>query len=44
MNVELIRCMGDDLAVIDAARVSFDKQSQWEQMKEKNLKNCFGIP
>ncbi len=34
MNVELIRCMGDDLAVIDAARVSFDKQSQWEQMKD----------
>lgn len=34
MNVELIRYMGDDLAVIDAARVSFDKQSQWEQMKD----------
>ena len=28
--VDLLRWMGDDLAVVNAARVSFDKQSDWE--------------
>jgi thymidylate synthase (FAD) len=34
MKVEYIRHMGDDLAVIDAARVSFNKASAWEITKQ----------
>ena len=30
MRVELIDRMGSDLTVVDSARVSFDKRSQWE--------------
>lgn len=30
MNVELIDIMGDDIRVVNAARVSFDKKSDWE--------------
>lgn len=30
MKVELLDYMGDDLAVVNAARVSFDKESTWE--------------
>lgn len=30
MKVEYITHMGDDLMVVDAARVSFDKKSEWE--------------
>lgn len=30
MKVELIDRMGNDLSVVDAARVSFNKRSQWE--------------
>lgn len=30
MKAELIDCMGDDLRVVNAARVSFDKESAWE--------------
>ena len=30
MKVELLDHMGDDLAVVNAARVSFDKESWWE--------------
>jgi len=30
MRVELLDFMGDDLAVVNAARVSFDKQSSWQ--------------
>lgn len=29
MNVELIDNMGSDLTVVNAARVSFDKGSEW---------------
>lgn len=29
MHVELLDYMGDDLAVVNAARVSFDKESDW---------------
>jgi thymidylate synthase (FAD) len=29
-TVELVDCMGDDLSVVNAARVSFAKQSSWE--------------
>lgn len=34
MKVEYIRHMGDDLAVVDAARVSFNKQSAWEELQD----------
>ena len=34
MNVELIEYMGSDISVIDAARVSFDKKSEWDQIKD----------
>jgi thymidylate synthase (FAD) len=30
MKAELIDCMGDDLRVVNAARVSFDKESSWD--------------
>jgi thymidylate synthase (FAD) len=30
ISVELLDSMGDDLAVVSAARVSFDKESDWE--------------
>jgi len=30
MTVDLIDHMGDDLTVVNAARVSFDKESEWE--------------
>lgn len=30
IKAELIDCMGDDLRVVNAARVSFDKESSWE--------------
>lgn len=30
-HVQLVDCMGDDLMVVNAARVSFDKQSEWFQ-------------
>ena len=30
MKAELISCMGTDLTVVNAARVSFDKESNWE--------------
>ena len=36
MNVELIDYMGSDLCIIDAARVSFDKKSEWETMKDND--------
>lgn len=32
MQVELIDRMGNDLTVVNAARVSFDKESEWEQV------------
>lgn len=31
MQAELIEFMGDDLRVVNAARVSFDKESEWER-------------
>jgi len=32
VKIELIDFMGDDLTVVNAARVSFDKESQWENI------------
>ena len=31
-EIELINSMGDDLTVVNAARVSFDKESEWENI------------
>lgn len=36
MNVEYITRMGDDLMVVDAARVSFNKKSWWEYHDDKD--------
>lgn len=36
-SVELLDHMGDDLAVVDAARVSFAKESQWEYEQHVHL-------
>ena len=33
MTVELIDHMGSDLSVVNAARVSFDKESDWKVEK-----------
>jgi len=35
-TVELLDWMGDDLSVVDAARVSFDKESEWQD-SEANI-------
>src|SRR6478609_25939 len=35
MKAELVDYMGDDLRVVNAARVSFDKESEWEFPGEK---------
>lgn len=37
INVELLQNMGDDLTVVNAARVSFDKESDWE------YKDIYGV-
>lgn len=37
MKVELISSMGDDLSPVQAARVSFDKQSNWSDPLTKEL-------
>lgn len=36
-NVELIDSMGDDITVVNSARVSMDKVSDWEERVEKNI-------
>ena len=36
MKVELLDHMGSDLDVVNAARVSFDKESKWEQSEYRN--------
>jgi len=40
-TVELIDCMGDDLAVVNAARVSFDKTSDW--LYDDDDINCYSL-
>ena len=37
ISVELIDSMGSDLSVVNAARVSFDKQSSWASCDKKTL-------
>lgn len=51
MKVELIDRMGSDLTVVNAARVSFDKESEWEQVccgvgiqEGFSAPECCGIP
>jgi len=43
MKVELIDHMGSDLSVVNAARVSFDKESEWEQVKRDDDWNLFKL-
>lgn len=40
MKAELVDYMGDDLRVVNAARVSFDKESDWEAIDSRSL-NAF---
>ena len=42
MKVELIDKMGSDLSVVNAARVSFDKKSDWvyETRRSIDLETC----
>lgn len=37
MRCEYIDHMGSDLSVVNAARVSFDKQSEWESVSHSNM-------
>lgn len=37
ISVELVDVMGTDLSIVDAARVSFAKTSEWEWMCDQNL-------
>lgn len=37
MKAELIDYMGSDLSVVNAARVSFDKESEWEWVEEAGI-------
>lgn len=41
MNVELVDHMGNDLTVVNAARVSFDKESEWEAASEEHREMGF---
>lgn len=34
MSVELVDYMGTDLSIVNAARVSFDRESDWEYLRE----------
>ena len=43
IKVELIDHMGDDLAVVDAARVSFNKTSEWEIYEDGFGENRKGL-
>ncbi len=43
MKVTYRRHMGDDLTVVDAARVSFDKESEWDHHPE-NPDTNYGLP
>lgn len=43
MKVTYVNHMGDDLSVVNAARVSFDKRSEWENQYEVDTLGCVGI-
>lgn len=40
IKVELLDYMGDDLAVVNAARVSFNKESEWEVLCDGGCFSC----
>ena len=40
IKVELLDYMGDDLAVVNAARVSFNKESEWDVLCDGNCFTC----
>lgn len=40
MSVELIDSMGSDLSVVNAARVSFAKESDWQYERYGGLYEC----
>jgi thymidylate synthase (FAD) len=42
-GAELINVMGDDLTVVNAARVSFDKESEWEYLRYTSDPDDYGI-
>lgn len=44
MKAELVDYMGDDLRVVNAARVSFDKESEWEYEGDKPCQCSEGGP
>lgn len=45
MKVELIDSMGSDLSVVNAARVSFDKESEWDKSNWSEIdENYIGSP
>tara|TARA_E500000305_G_C3991285_1_gene222114 strand:- start:3 stop:728 length:726 start_codon:yes stop_codon:yes gene_type:complete len=37
MNVDIVDKLGDDLTVVNAARVSFDKESSWEHLGTREM-------
>ena len=39
LKVELVNHMGDDLSVVNAARVSFDKVSEWKEVNEEGAEH-----
>ena len=41
IEVKYVDHMGTDLSVVDAARVSFNKQSEWDTTPYKNTMGCF---
>ncbi len=43
MNVQLIDSMGTDLSVVNAARVSMAKESEWELVQTMDEHNCVRI-
>jgi thymidylate synthase (FAD) len=44
MNVELVDSMGSDLSVVNAARVSMDKESEWELIGEREVQIYPDLP
>ena len=43
MKVQLVDSMGSDLSVVNAARVSFDKISEWDYTVDPNDVNSLGV-
>lgn len=43
IEAKLIDCMGTDLSVVNAARVSFDKESEWDIFKLETAKQVKGF-